>query len=423
MNKINRLIIIIIFVITGFQSQAQTSTVSPYSRFGPGELLFKGFSHQQGMAGTGIAESYVGRLNFFNPATYAYDSLMVFELGVGGERLWLNQGTLSSKKYNANLEYLVLGFPLFRNKVGLALGMIPYSGIGYSIKSSSAIDSSNTLSTTYEGSGGINKYFIGTGIKIFRQLSLGVNASYLFGATEQSRIIQFSDPDFFGTRVLDNTAVGDFHLEFGLHWKSELKNKYTLAVGASASAGQEIKAKRSFLWENFRTNAIGIDFSRDTVQFIEDEKGRITLPFMAAIGIQLMKADKWTVQSDFRYQEWSTYEAFNGKDSLENSWRAAIGAQYINDPKGTRFIQRTQFRVGFYFNQSYLKLRENAIQDQGFSIGLGLPLRKAYQSMVNISLEAGQRGTTENNLIREQYVRAVIGLTFNENWFQKRKFD
>lgn len=402
---------------------AQTSTVSPYSRFGPGELLFNGFAHQRGMAGTSLAESYTSRLNFSNPASYAYDSLMVFEFGVSGERLWLQQGENSSKKYNAKLEYLVLGMPLIRNKAGLSFGMIPYSGSGYSLKTSSVLDSANTITTTYEGTGGINKYFIGTGVKLGKHFSFGLNASYLFGSTEQSRIIAFSDPDFFGTRVLDNTSVGDFLFEFGLHWKTNLKGNYTLAVGANLSTAQQMKAKRSFLWENYRTNAIGIDFSRDTVEYIENEKGVIELPLMAGIGIQLAKGEKWLLQSDIRYQEWSTYESFKGKDSLDNSIRFSMGGQYVNDPKGTRFIQRMQFRAGLYYGQSYLNLRNNTIEDKGISLGFGLPLRKAYQSMINIALEAGQRGTSEDNLIRERYVRAVIGITFNENWFQKRRFD
>jgi hypothetical protein len=52
-----------------------------------------------------------------------------------------------------------------------------------------------------------------------------------------------------------------------------------------------------------------------------------------------------------------------------------------------------------------------------------LPIRKAFQSMVNIAIEAGQMGTLDDNLIRERYIRVVIGLTFNEVWFQKRRFD
>ena len=39
---------------------AQTSTLSPYSRFGIGEMLFRGFSHQRGMGGVAYGGTSAG---------------------------------------------------------------------------------------------------------------------------------------------------------------------------------------------------------------------------------------------------------------------------------------------------------------------------------------------------------------------------
>lgn len=423
MNRNKLLIISFLFFALPSIIRAQTSSISPYSRFGPGDLLFKGFSHQRAMGGTSIAEANVARLNFSNPASYAYDSLMVFEIGLSGERVWLDQGDLSSKKWNAKLEYLVIGLPLVRNKMGLAFGFIPYSGIGYEIKSATSLDSSNVLTTTYKGTGGYNRYFIGTGLKLSQKLSLGVNASYLFGALEQSRIASYSNSDFFGTRIKDNTSIGDFMFDAGLNFKTPLKKGYTLSLGASASFSQSLKANRTFLWENFKLNAFGIDFSRDTIEFKDKEQGEIMLPLSLGFGVQVAKDEQWMVQSDFRYTEWSTYESFKGADSLKNTFRVALGGQYVRDPRGTNFGQRVQYRAGVYYGTSFLNIRNNTLTDQGVSIGFGLPIRKSFQSMLNITIEAGQMGTLNDNLIRERYIRAVIGLTFNEVWFQKRRFD
>lgn len=423
MNIIKVLIVsLLILALPGFGT-AQTSSVSPYSRFGPGDLLFKGFSHQRAMGGASIAEANVARLNFSNPASYAYDSLMVFEIGLSGERVWLDQGDLSSKKWNAKLEYLVIGLPLVRNKMGLSFGFIPYSGIGYEINSSSTIDSSNVLTTTYKGTGGYNRYFIGTGLKITPKLAIGINASYLFGSMEQSRTAAYSNSDFFGTRVKDNTSIGDFMFDAGLHYKTPLKNGYVLSLGATGSISQNLNANRTLLWENFKLNVFGVDFSRDTILYKEKEKGEVVLPMSLGFGVQLAKDERWLIQSDFRYTEWSNYESFRGKDSLKNSFRVSLGGQYVRDPRGLSFGKRIQYRAGIFYGTSFLSLRNNTLSDRGVSIGFGLPLRKAYQSMINIAFEAGEMGTLDNNLIRERYVRAVIGLTFNEVWFQKRRFD
>lgn len=403
--------------------EAQTSTLSPYSRFGPGELLFKGLAHQRAMGGTGMAEAGVARFNCLNPASYAADTLMVFDFGISGEVLRLEQNDLQSSKRNAKIEYLVLGFPIVRNKASLAFGFLPFSGIGYDITSTQQVDSTNALSTNYFGAGGYNRYFLGGGVKISNGLMAGINASYVFGSLQQSRIADFSNDNFISTRVVENTKIGDFSFEFGLLYTAKLKNNVALSLGATSTLGKQLKSERSLLWENFVRSPGGTPFSRDTISYIEKEAGSVTLPLSIAFGWQVAKDERWQLRADFRFQEWSKYSAFNSSDELKNSMRYSLGGQYAHDPKGTRFIERVQFRAGVYFQESFLQLRDTELQDKGFTLGVGLPLRKAFQSMLNIGLEVGQNGTTDNDLIRERYFRLIFGITFNENWFQKRRYE
>lgn len=42
---------------------------------------------------------------------------------------------------------------------------------------------------------------------------------------------------------------------------------------------------------------------------------------------------------------------------------------------------------------------------------------------VNLGVELGQRGSLNNGLVRERYTRVVLGLTLNDRWFVKRKYD
>ena len=37
--------------------------------------------------------------------------------------------------------------------------------------------------------------------------------------------------------------------------------------------------------------------------------------------------------------------------------------------------------------------------------------------------EIGSRGTTDNNLIKENFIRFGIGLTLNDRWFIKTKYE
>ena len=45
------------------------------------------------------------------------------------------------------------------------------------------------------------------------------------------------------------------------------------------------------------------------------------------------------------------------------------------------------------------------------------------KSEINLSVEVGERGTINNNLIKEQFLDFQIGLSLSDIWFVKRKYD
>ena len=77
--------------------------------------------------------------------------------------------------------------------------------------------------------------------------------------------------------------------------------------------------------------------------------------------------------------------------------------------------------------QTALNLKNTPLSEYALSLGFGFPVGKSYIlqnfSMVNLSVELGRRGTTTNGLIRENFLKATIGFTINDRWFQKPKFD
>ena len=68
-----------------------------------------------------------------------------------------------------------------------------------------------------------------------------------------------------------------------------------------------------------------------------------------------------------------------------------------------------------------LIIEDQQIKDFGISFGVGLPLKRSKTSF-NLAVEMGQRGTTDYNLIQENYTRFIFNMTFHERWFVKRKF-
>jgi hypothetical protein len=67
-------------------------------------------------------------------------------------------------------------------------------------------------------------------------------------------------------------------------------------------------------------------------------------------------------------------------------------------------------------------VKGQSIKDNALTFGLGMPLGGTF-SNVNIGFEFGQRGTTNADLVKENYANVSVGFSFNDRWFQKRKFD
>jgi hypothetical protein len=74
------------------------------------------------------------------------------------------------------------------------------------------------------------------------------------------------------------------------------------------------------------------------------------------------------------------------------------------------------------YENTGLVIQNKSITDFAGTFGLGLPINGTF-SNINIAVEIGKRGTKYNNLVEENYVNFVIGLSFNDRWFVKRKFD
>jgi hypothetical protein len=81
-----------------------------------------------------------------------------------------------------------------------------------------------------------------------------------------------------------------------------------------------------------------------------------------------------------------------------------------------------QYRLGGYYEKTYLKLKNNDIMDRGLTLGIGFPIGR-QRSTVNLSMVLGQMGTLNDGLIRETYGNFIVSFTFHDYWFMKRKFD
>jgi hypothetical protein len=79
------------------------------------------------------------------------------------------------------------------------------------------------------------------------------------------------------------------------------------------------------------------------------------------------------------------------------------------------------YRFGFRTEQMSTIVNNIPLTETGISFGLGLPL--AGLSNANVGLEISQRGQKEASLVQETIVALRVGLSLNDIWFVKRKYN
>jgi hypothetical protein len=190
-----------------------------------------------------------------------------------------------------------------------------------------------------------------------------------------------------------------------------------------------VSATQTEVGYTFSSQSNGTEQPFDTFSYRPSYKGSIYIPLMQSIGIGIKSGDKLTVLLDGGFQQWSKYSFFGDNQKLRDMYKGAIGIQYLPNRSAigsAAYLKRINYRIGARYNTGYLVLNNKSISEYAFSAGLGLPAgggRFKLFTMLNISAEYGVYGTTQNQLIQEKYVRFVLGLTFNDRWFIKTKYD
>jgi hypothetical protein len=125
---------------------------------------------------------------------------------------------------------------------------------------------------------------------------------------------------------------------------------------------------------------------------------------------------------DVNWRNWKEYQAFGRSDSLQNSFSFNVGGEYIPKHNSiTSYWHRVRYRLGFRYENTYLNINGQPIKEFGISFGLGFPFNRS-KSMLNFAFEFGNKGTVENSLVQENFLKFTFGLTIYERWFLKSKY-
>nr|MDQ3394658.1 hypothetical protein [Bacteroidota bacterium] len=284
----------------------------------------------------------------------------------------------------------------------------------------------------YRGEGGISRAYISNGFQLSKRFAAGIQVSYLFGSIidETGTTIIEEVPSAYRTFLYDRTRFSDISLKGGLNFTNMVRSRTFFSAGLTYELGGNINAEQMLRLER-RVFANG-GYQAVTLDTISINKGLINLPSSLGFGVSLYKTFKWSIASDITLQNWSTFRDFNGlNEGMTNSYKIALGGDYTPDIASIdSYFKRITYRMGINYENSPITISgvdisgeaySNQIKDFGITFGTSLPVSRF--SSLDMAFRLGRRGTLSNNLIKEDYFRVFLGVTFNDKWFQRRKFD
>ena len=422
------LLLATLLLATAAEAQRTNNYGSIYSRFGLGERIDGGSSMSDAMGGAGTALRSPFANSLLNPALWADLRYADFWLGAdirGVESV--DRLDETSRAAGGGLDGLALGLPLYRERLGLTIALRPYSRVDYRAIEDGTFEPDDgdpvPFTTNYEGDGGLYKLSAGLGARLTPSVRVGASVDGYFGTVEYLQRTTFEATSYTEVRSARSTRLSGVSGTLGaavtLPTNSESGNAFHL--GASVALPVRLQGDR--------VRTLGFSLDRDTLQV--GEEGDTTLPLSARIGVAYTSS-RWAVSVDALYEPWSSFESDfdfggytpDGSSDLQDRARIGGGLQYL--PGGAnrtaRYFSRVGYRLGGYTERAFVAPEGTDLYTTALTAGLSLPTRLPT-ARLDLGVEAGSRGTTDGNLVRDLFIRATATFHFGESWFVRRRLD
>ena len=438
-RKIERIFLLSVFLFIGLSVYAQDETYgtygsySPYSIFGIGDISKEGTAYNKSMGGVGIATRNRRFINYLNPAAVTARDTLSFmaDFGLSQSNKLFAQGDLRSGNNTFNIYNFVMSFPIWKSSAFM-VGITPYSDVGYDFSSIETnpeiIGNTGNISYDSYGTGGIYQVFAGAGVTFWKRFSVGAELIYYFGNIDKMTNMIYSDASYRSVNSGSELSIRGVTGKFGLQYEQKIAGNVSMIVGATYKMETDMKGYST----NFRFAEQSS--SLDTLKYSVDTLAKSGIKFgdELGIGISFKGGEQWSAEFNYLRSDWtgSGFDKAPGfsaigdsrfSSAVSNSFRA--GFEIVPNRNDIRYyLKRCAYRAGVYYDQSYFKLDGHSVNSMGITLGVTLPVYKWYNG-VSLGVDMGQRASTRNSLIRERYIKFVIGFNIHDIWFQKPRYN
>lgn len=409
MKVIKGLCLLGVCMLSGIASGQSVSSV--YSNNGIGIPYYNGLPNNFGMGEIGLAMPEVFRLNYVNPAFLPLNSVTVFNVGMEMDRRQIASNDLDSRKVTGGLRYLSLAFPVIGGKWTTGFALTPFSTVNTNTFSVKEFDDGVIANTTYQGVGGLSSLSWSNGFAINRNLFVGFRTSFLFGSIEDTEASFITGTiNSYDVLLTDRTNYTGFKTDLALGYRRVLGGDKVLNVGILYEIGKDLNGSRD-QWTESTILARQDRLVNQSVDF--------RLPSSIGMGVSYQVVNVFRVGTDLTFTNWKS----GGDENLNylNTLKVAVGADWTPDYDDVnQYFKRMTYRLGFNINRLPYEINGQSINEVGINFGTSLPVRF---SSIDLAFKAGRLGTLNNDLIRETYYRILLGITINDRWFIKRRYD
>ena len=364
-----------------------------------------------GMGGVGISILDSLDLNRLNPAAL----IPLTDTRVSTFLLYESTKTVtdvtSLTSSCSNFDGFVFALPLKRSWA-IGVGLTPLTDVDFYF-SSKQILAEQKYEKSIRGGGGLNAGSLFTAIALGR-VHLGVDAQFIFGKTEETWRVNYSNDLFDDSIHYKSTSIWGWNFKLGMILRLSRIN-----LGAIFSPGCGLRYKTEQAYQVYHKLP---KKEYRSVHKSEINRGSMDFPLSWGLGISWDLKGKYLLGLDFYDQDWRRFKIDGITPSeMNDSYRVSIGAE-ITPSRGevTPYFKRISYRCGYSYSLLYYKdLDGKGLHQYLFTFGLGLPFNR-NRGKVDLALEFGKRESLGDGL-KENILRIAISLAGGERWFLKEK--
>lgn len=412
-----------VFAQTTTSSEAKGGSV--YSAVGLGSPLdiTTSIFKSQGIFGL----TNVGReaTTLSNPALWGGSFYTQASSGLELTNLTIKDSFSKSKSTNLQASYLHLLFPVSAGKLGLSIGLYPVTSAGFRVISDEtfvAEGDSIGYNNELQSFGGVNKFEIGLGFKLSNSISIGYAPSIAFLNIENTESVTFSSTQFVPQSQTSQLTGATFSQRFGItgSFDNIFREEDRLSVGATINLPFTITTK-----EKVTTDKL-VDGLTETIDISDNlarTKGEVSLPLEMALGVGFAPSKFVNFSLEGQVQKWGDFSnELRPEDELQMSDRTKIGfgGQFHPYRRISRsFFSSFKYSGGVSYDTGHLTIQNEDISTLWLNTGLGILARNA--STIDLSLQFGFRGTTNNDLFQENIWKLGVSINLTERMFRREK--